>query len=157
MAEKIDFIADTSAIIGVLRRDAGIEEKIRGKEFAITFVTLAELSLGVLKAARPEAAWSRIQDVIGNCQMFHASTLTPAVYARIYFDSRATWHHDTDQRHLDRRVSGRSTVANPCTGRALLEGGRPVGDRLLIWRRRTARAQANQHTRQPDARRKTSR
>src|SRR5450631_4308948 len=86
MAGKIDFIADTSAIIGVLRRDAGIEEKIRGKEFAITFVTLAELSLGVLKAARPEAAWSRIQDVIGNCQMFHASTLTPAVYARIYFD-----------------------------------------------------------------------
>lgn len=86
MPGTIDFIADTSAIIGVLRRDAAIEEKIRGKEFAITFVTLAELSLGVLKAARPEAAWSRIQDVIGNCQMFHVSTLTPAVYARIYFD-----------------------------------------------------------------------
>lgn len=86
MARKIDFIADTSAIIGVLRRDAAIEEKVRDKEFAITFVTLAELSLGVLKAARPEAAWSRIQDVIGNCQMFHVSTLTPAVYARIYFD-----------------------------------------------------------------------
>ncbi|MBA2436218.1 MAG: PIN domain-containing protein [Chthoniobacterales bacterium] len=86
MAGKIEFIADTSAIIGVLRRDAAIEEKILGKEFAITFVTLAELSLGVLKAARPEAAWSRIQDVIGNCRMFHVSTLTPAVYARIYFD-----------------------------------------------------------------------
>ena len=86
MGEQIDFIADTSAIIGVLRRDAVVEEKISGKNFAITFVTLAELSLGVLKAARPDAAWSRIQDVIGNCQMFHVSTVTPAIYARIYFD-----------------------------------------------------------------------
>ena len=86
MAEQIDFIADTSAIIGVLRRDAVVERKISGNHFAITFITLAELSLGVLKAARPEAAWSRIQDVIGDCQMFHVSTVTPAIYARIYFD-----------------------------------------------------------------------
>ncbi len=42
----IDCIADTSAIIGVLRRDAAIEQKISGKRFTITFVTLAELSLG---------------------------------------------------------------------------------------------------------------
>lgn len=84
--ERIDFIADTSAIIGVLRGDAAVESKVTGKVFAITFVTLAELSLGVLKSARPDAAWSRIQDVIGNCQMFHVSTLTPAIYARIYFD-----------------------------------------------------------------------
>jgi predicted nucleic acid-binding protein len=68
MGARIDFIADTSAIIGFLRRDAVVEEKIRDKEFAITFVTLAELSLGVLKAARPEAAWHRIQDVLGNRQ-----------------------------------------------------------------------------------------
>lgn len=86
MAERIDFIADTSAIIGVLRRDAAVEKHVTGNNFAITFVTLAELSLGVLKAARPEAAWSRIQDVIGNCHMFHVSTVTPAIYARIYFD-----------------------------------------------------------------------
>lgn len=86
MAERLDFIADTSAIIGVLRRDPAVEREISGKKFAITFITLAELSLGVLKAARPEAAWARIQDVIGNCQMFHVSTVTPAIYARIYFD-----------------------------------------------------------------------
>jgi predicted nucleic acid-binding protein len=86
MAERIDFIADTSAIIGVLRRDAAVEKHVTGNNFAITFVTLAELSLGVLKAARPEAAWSRIQDVIGSCHMFHVSTVTPAIYARIYFD-----------------------------------------------------------------------
>jgi predicted nucleic acid-binding protein len=86
MAERLDFIADTSAIIGVLRRDRAVEREISGKNFAITFITLAELSLGVLKAARPEAAWARIRDVIGNCQMFHVSTVTPAIYARIYFD-----------------------------------------------------------------------
>ena len=86
MPARIDFIADTSAIIGVLRRDVAVEKIIIGKNFAITFVTLAELSLGVLKATRPESAWSRIQDVIGNCLMFHVSTVTPAIYARIYFD-----------------------------------------------------------------------
>lgn|GEM_PF-4422095 len=79
MAGHIDFIADTSAIIGLLRRDATVEEKIGNHETAITFVTLTELSLGVLKAARPEAAWRRIQDVLGNRQMVHVTTLTPAV------------------------------------------------------------------------------
>ena len=49
----IDFIADTSAIIGLLRRDPQVEQKVSGKTFAITFVTLAELSLGVLKSANP--------------------------------------------------------------------------------------------------------
>ena len=86
MARELDCIADTSAIIGLLRRDEAVEEAIRNQRFAITFVTLAELSLGVLKAARPEAAWARILDVIGNREMFHVSMMTPAIYARIYFD-----------------------------------------------------------------------
>lgn len=86
MAERIDFIADTSAVIGLLRRDAAVERAINGKRFAITFVTLAELSLGVLKAARPNAAWARVREVIGNREMFHVSTMTPAIYARLYFD-----------------------------------------------------------------------
>jgi len=82
----IDFIADTSAIIGLLRRDPQVEQKVSGKTFAITFVTLAELSLGVLKSTKPDAAWSRIQDVLHDLRMFHVSTLTPAIYARVYFD-----------------------------------------------------------------------
>jgi len=86
MPGKIDIIADTSAIVGLLRRDSGIEQTIDDKNFAITFVTLAELSLGVLKAARPAAAWSRIQEVIGDRPMFQVSTFTPAIYAKIYFD-----------------------------------------------------------------------
>lgn len=56
MPEQLDFIADTSAIIGLLRRDPAVEQIFAGKNSAITFVTLAELSLGVLKAARPDAA-----------------------------------------------------------------------------------------------------
>jgi len=82
----IDVIADTSVIIGLLRGDKHVEEKVIGRNFAITFVTLAELSLGVLKAAKRAAAWSRIQDIIGGRQMLHVSTLTPAIYARVYFD-----------------------------------------------------------------------
>jgi predicted nucleic acid-binding protein len=86
MAERIDGIADTSAIIGLLRRDSAVEQTISGRHFAITFITLAELSLGVLKAARPDAAWAHVRDVIGNHEMLHVSTVTPAIYARIYFD-----------------------------------------------------------------------
>jgi PIN domain len=40
----------------------------------------------VLKSARPAAAWSRIQEVIRDRQMFQLSTFTPAIYAKIYFD-----------------------------------------------------------------------
>lgn len=86
MAHQIDFIADTSAVVGLLRRDPAVEQIFTGKNFAITFVTLAELSLGVLKAARPDAAWARIREVLRDGQMLHVSPVTSAIYARIYFD-----------------------------------------------------------------------
>jgi predicted nucleic acid-binding protein len=41
---EIDFIADTSAIIGLLRGDDRVKDQVRNKNFAITFVTLAERS-----------------------------------------------------------------------------------------------------------------
>jgi predicted nucleic acid-binding protein len=84
--ERIDFIADTSVVIGLLRGDSQIKQAVSDKNFAITFVTLAELSLGVLKSAKRDAAWSRIQDEIRDRLMMHVSTITPAIYARIYFD-----------------------------------------------------------------------
>ena len=84
--ERIDFIADTSAIIGLLRGDPQVEEQIRGKTFAITFITLAELNLGVLKSSKREAAWIGLQNLLRDKIMFHVSTVTPAIYARIYFD-----------------------------------------------------------------------
>jgi tRNA(fMet)-specific endonuclease VapC len=83
---RVDFIADTSAIVRLLRRDPQAEEKIRGKAFAIAFVTLAELSVGVLKAARPEAAWFRVMEVLRGQYIFYVSAVTPATYARIFFD-----------------------------------------------------------------------
>ena len=83
---RIDFIADTSVIVGLLRGDSQMEQAISDKNFAVTFVTLAELSLGVLKSAKRDTAWSRVQDVIRDRQMLHVSTFTPAIYARIYFD-----------------------------------------------------------------------
>jgi tRNA(fMet)-specific endonuclease VapC len=83
---RIDFIADTSVIVGLLRSNKQIEQTVRDKNFAITCVTLAELSLGVLKSAKCDTAWSRVQEVLRDRQMLHASTVTPAIYARIYFD-----------------------------------------------------------------------
>jgi tRNA(fMet)-specific endonuclease VapC len=82
----IDFVADTSAIILLCRRDPQVEKTVRGKHFAITFVTLAELSVGVLKATNPDAVWSQVVEVVRDQTIFHVSPRTPALYARIYFD-----------------------------------------------------------------------
>jgi predicted nucleic acid-binding protein len=84
--KRIDFVADTSAIVLLCRRDPQVEKMVRGKHFAITFVTLAELSLGVLKAVNPNAAWSQVVEVVRDQTIFHVSTKTPALYAHIYFD-----------------------------------------------------------------------
>ena len=84
--KRIDFVADTSAIVLLCRRDPQVEKIVRGKHFAITFVTLAELSLGVLKAVNPNAAWSQVVEVVRDQTIFHVSAKTPALYARIYFD-----------------------------------------------------------------------
>jgi len=84
--KRLDFVADTSAIVLLCRRDPQVEEIVRGKHFAITFVTLAELDLGVLKASNPNAAWSQVVEVLLNQTIFHVSPKTPALYARIYFD-----------------------------------------------------------------------
>jgi len=82
----VDCIADTSIVIGLLRRNRETEQLAAGKNFAITYVTLAELSLGVLKSAKPEAAWQRIQEIIRDRLMFQVSPNTPVIYARIYFE-----------------------------------------------------------------------
>jgi predicted nucleic acid-binding protein len=95
---QIDCIADTSAVIALSRRDPKTIETLTNKNFAITFVTLAELSLGTLKASKPDAVWSRIQDVIRDRQMFHVTPVTPAIYARIY--------HDLEQRGLMIPING---------------------------------------------------
>jgi predicted nucleic acid-binding protein len=52
---RIDCIADTSAVVGLARRDPEAIQILSKRNFAITFVTLAELSLGILKSAKPDA------------------------------------------------------------------------------------------------------
>lgn len=81
-----DFIADTSAIVRRLREDPAVEPFFAGKRFAITFVTLAELSVGVLKSERPAAAWKRVLEVISGVEMFLVSERTPIIYAGIFHD-----------------------------------------------------------------------
>lgn len=81
-----DFIADTTAVVRRLRRDPSVEPFFAGKHFAIAFVTLAELSVGVLKSQNPEAAWRRVLEVIAGAEMFRVSDLTPMIYAGVYHD-----------------------------------------------------------------------
>ena len=81
-----DFIADTSALVRRLRKDPSVDPFFAGKKFAITFVTLAELSVGVLKSDRPEAARKRVLEVLRGVEMFLISDLTPLVYAGVYYD-----------------------------------------------------------------------
>jgi predicted nucleic acid-binding protein len=83
---RLDFIADTSAIVHLCRDDAQVEEKVRGKNFAITFVTLAELSLGVLKSTKPDAAWSSLMEILAGHKIISPTRQTPLLYARIYYD-----------------------------------------------------------------------
>ena len=64
---RIDFIADTSAIICLCRgRDPQLEKIVQGKHFAITFVSMAELTYGARMADKPQASWSRVVEVILN-------------------------------------------------------------------------------------------
>ncbi len=79
-----DCIADTSAIIGLIRRNPRVEERVKGKKFAITFVTSAEIFLGILKAEKQTAAEERCREVLEGCQVFQDSEMTPALYAYIY-------------------------------------------------------------------------
>ena len=83
---RFDFIADTSAIIRLLRRDSLVEGKVRGKNFAVTFVTIAELDLGILKGRDPFAAVERCAEALAGVQVIHGSGQTPLFYARIYHD-----------------------------------------------------------------------
>jgi predicted nucleic acid-binding protein len=81
-----DFIADTSAIIQLLRRDPQVERNVEGKKLGITFVTFAELNLGILKARNPAAAFQRCMELFVGLQVFHGSGKTPIHYALIYHD-----------------------------------------------------------------------
>ena len=81
-----DSIADTSVMVRLFRGDQQMENNIRGYTFAITFVTIAELDLGFLKARNPIAAARRGLEVLSGVSVLHDSGKTPAHYAQIYFE-----------------------------------------------------------------------
>lgn len=83
---RIDFVADTSAIVLLARHDPQVQAKFKDKIFAVSFVTMAELTLGVLKSEKREAAWAQIADVLVGNHIFHVSGRTPVFYAEIYYD-----------------------------------------------------------------------
>jgi predicted nucleic acid-binding protein len=82
----IDFIADTSAVVRLLRRDSSVEEKVKAQSFAIVLITLAEIYVGVLKADKPEAALQRIREVLTGRRIIFPCERTATRYARIYHD-----------------------------------------------------------------------
>ena len=82
----IDFIADTSALVRRVRKDPAMEPFFAGQRYATTFVTLAELGVGVLKARSPTAAWKQVLETLSGAGMFLASDLTPMIYAGVYRD-----------------------------------------------------------------------
>jgi tRNA(fMet)-specific endonuclease VapC len=84
--QPIEFIADTSAIIRICRGDSKLAEQVSGKFFAITFVTMAELAVGVLKSNKPAAVQLHISKILENKLMLRVSPFTPAIYARLYVD-----------------------------------------------------------------------
>lgn len=79
-----EFVADTSAIIRRLRRDPAVESVFSGKRFGISLVTMAELTVGVLKSNSPEAAWNAVLGVVGDVEVFGVSSVTPLTYAKLY-------------------------------------------------------------------------
>jgi predicted nucleic acid-binding protein len=84
--QQIEFIADTSAIIQLCRGDAKVARQVHGKNFAVAFVTMAELAVGVLKSSKSEAALTRIREVLRGQKIAPVSPNTPNVYARLFVD-----------------------------------------------------------------------
>ena len=82
----MDCIADTSAVIHLMRRDPVVIEILRDKQFAVTFVTVAELFVGVLKADRPEAAFQAVNQQLTNHRVIGVSQATSQIYAQIFVE-----------------------------------------------------------------------
>lgn len=82
----MDHIADTSAVIRLLRGDPVVTETLRDKQFAITFVTLAELCVGAHLADRPAAAFQAIRQQLSNRLVIGVSQATSQFYAQIFVE-----------------------------------------------------------------------
>ena len=95
----------------LLRGDIQVERQIGEKIFALTFVSIAELSLGILKSSKREAAWLRVRKLLRNRPVFHptAFTATNCGSATAHPPARAWSRTSTPSR------SSRSTSSPACT------------------------------------------
>lgn len=82
----MDYIADTSAIVRLLRRDPAAITILQDKQFAVTFITLAELTVGALKAERPETALQVVAQGLTNRLVLGVSQVTTQFYAHIFVE-----------------------------------------------------------------------
>lgn len=78
---RLDFIADTSAVARLIREDPAVLPFFWAKKFAITYVTLAELSLGAMNAPRSPDAWLRMLRTLYQIRTLNASRMTSLHYA----------------------------------------------------------------------------
>ena len=83
---RIDSIADTSAIICLSRRDPKTIRILSGKNFAVTFVTVAELLVGIQKAQDQQAASRKVTPITSGRQTFYPSEKTVLLYVKLCGD-----------------------------------------------------------------------
>ena len=76
-------IADTSALIGLSRKDVDLMRVFGRGDYGITFITLAELALGILKSNNPQMSSARIEPWIRGRQVLYPSQATPVHYAEV--------------------------------------------------------------------------
>jgi len=80
----LDYLADTSAIVLLLRQDTKAQQLLSGKQLGIAFVTLAELTVGALKARRPESALQEVAQGLTGMIVFAPNQLTTRIYADVF-------------------------------------------------------------------------
>ena len=80
---RIDCIADTSAVVRLIRGDRTAMAAVDGRSFATTFVTAAELHVGILKSSHQSAALRQIESVLFGRDVLYPSAKTPLLDAEI--------------------------------------------------------------------------
>ncbi len=81
--QRADCIADTSAIIRLSRREPKTAAVMSGRNFALTFVTAAELLVGIHKAREFGPAFRRIEPITRGRPIFYATEETVSLYAEL--------------------------------------------------------------------------
>ena len=85
-AQRADVVADTSALVCVLRGDHAVKTRLHTHRLAVAFATFAELETGVLRATHPVAARRRVEEVLQGAVRLETNPRTAEIYARVIFE-----------------------------------------------------------------------